>query len=223
MRLHYEALNRVVKDIDPELLTCEGIYFAAGAGRDYSKGTAFDGAASGDQRCPASALLLSSTPLDFLDIHAYPGWGNKYTAIADTDKMFTMYEQSSLLDQAEKQGVLARKPLVMGEFGTLTSVDPDFGQAKKRLVALRDTACKQHGFTGFLMWTIDCFEQSFVQHAMMDGTEFLKELNRVPYWPASGKVAKPANEKETVVNPLLLAPVTPTGEGKGFLVHYSLD
>jgi len=213
---YYRVMHDVVKGVDPELLTCEGIFVARAVHRDYRKGNPFELGASRDQRCPVSIALLARTPLDFIDVHLYI-----FAPLDQMAKDVTDAMESSLWSEAEqKHSVLKRKPLVLGEFGAFHNHNPDFESAAKRITATRDAACPKY-FTGYLSWTLESFNQDRLYHVLADES-YARSLATVPWARNSRVMDKPASADNASAVPLKLMDVQPTGADHGFLIPQRL-
>ena len=161
-------------------------------------------------RIQPSAVLMSQKPhvMDFFDMHMYPhnvGGGS----VAEFDNLYGYMD----METAKKSGDLARMPFLMGEFGTSVALDPTWEKARVRLLKYRDTAINGECIAdavGFMMWTLDTFEQTDYWWGMAGGHRFLAELNDVSasVWPSQpASVAKP-ELKESVKVPFKLTPVS---------------
>lgn len=213
---YYRVMHDLVKKIDPQLLTCEGIFVARAVGRDYREGNPYELGASRDKRCPVSIALLASTPLDFIDVHLYITGPFERIAKDVTEAM-----ESSLWSNAvQNHNLLKRKPLILGEFGAFHAHNPDFESAAKRITATRDAACPKY-FTGYLAWTLDTFNQPGIYHALADET-FAQTLPTVPWAEHSPLLSKPASADHARAVPLKLKDVQPTGPAHGFLIPQRL-
>ncbi len=96
--------------------------------------------------------VINLSDADFIDLHAYPGWG------------------VSLADYARNFGITAQtvKPVIMGEFGAIDSVYPGARRAASELQTWQIQSC-QYGFDGWLVWTWDTEDQGFWTAVSGDG------------------------------------------------------
>ena len=101
-------------------------------------------ARAGDSHYVLTKAFITLSDADFIDAHAYPGWG------------------LSLEDYARNYGISARtrKPVIMGEFGAIRSVYPYAPKAASALQSWQIESC-QYGFDGWLTWTWDTSDQGF--------------------------------------------------------------
>ena len=128
-----------------------------------------------DYRLPLSGLEYLRMPLDFLDMHVY---------CEDPDDGAAAFRKNyanMLPDTAEMAALLREKPVIMGEFSSFkpNRRTGDFAMAEKTITAIRDAAM-EHGFAGFLLWTVDCFWQREIWHLMEDGGGFASRLSLLP-------------------------------------------
>jgi len=228
---YWGAMNGAVKAIDPDLLTCEGAYTAYAVGRDLesTRGYIAGEVAPGYEwdlklgsRCPPSLPLFARSPLDFIDLHLYLRKPMDQSAKEAADSFASMDFQRSI-----DGGLLAKKPLILGEFGSHTSNgkgkgDATFAEALKRYDQTRAFACRDYGFTGWLIWTFDTFEQTNIYPAMADDGATLKAFSPFAPWPDHDRNAPILHPDQATKLPLELATVPPTGPKEGFLVPQSL-
>jgi hypothetical protein len=92
----------------------------------------------GDSRLALPLSALEQTSLDFLDLHAYPGW----------DLPLVQYLANF------EHAWPSRKPLLLGELGAYQFAFPTVAEAAVGLQAVQRESCA-HGFDGWLLWTWD--------------------------------------------------------------------
>jgi hypothetical protein len=100
-----------------------------------------------------SAPAIWQSQIDFVDLHAYPGF------------------ELNLKQHVENFGVngMEEKPIIMGEFGGEISRFSSIQDAAKRLVKWQVESCS-YGFDGWIFWTWDLTEQpDFFNALMKDG------------------------------------------------------
>jgi hypothetical protein len=91
----------------------------------------------GDTRIALPLAALERTPLDFVDLHAYPGWDLPLPLLA------------------ENVGLRAsRKPIVVGELGAYHFAFPTIDAAAAGLAMWQAASCA-YGVDGWLLWTWD--------------------------------------------------------------------
>ena len=223
---YYQQVCAAVKEVDPALLTCDSVFVAAAVGRNYTSGNdVFDPDKIADGfgwekeaglRVPPSLDLLARSPLDFVDIHLYPSG-----ALTNFDEEIGDLLASSQYREAIASGLCSTKPIILGEFGAFKKdVKNDAGDylinGARRWRKVRNVACGQYGFVGYLGWAFDTFEQTNIFQAEAFGPGFLKAFREEYSWPACGQVAK-AVPGAVAKNPMTLKQVAPTGSGRGFL------
>lgn len=140
-------LAQAARTVDPKLLVTAGMFTYQAIGMDKPNGMR----PSSDGRIPLRPASLSKySSLDFLDIHVYPNIGvnpNNWTLEADLNT-----EEWDLVDKT-------RTPVLMLEYGAFKDPFPSAEDAARALVSLRAESCKL-GFTnGWLVWTLDTYEQ----------------------------------------------------------------
>jgi hypothetical protein len=64
----------------------------------------------------------------------------------------------------------------MGEFGAFTFMVDSIDQAKLNILETRDASLKDN-LNGYMIWTLDNFEQQELYHALDGGIDFLSELS----------------------------------------------
>jgi len=98
----------------------------------------------GDPRLiePYPAIALSTA--DFVDLHAYDGWG------LTIDQYAQNFGEEAYLE----------KPVIMGEFSAVKNVFPSVSQGAQALIAWQTGSCA-HGFGGWLLWAWDEYEPAF--------------------------------------------------------------
>jgi hypothetical protein len=227
LKFYYQQVCAAVKKVDPALLTCDSVFVAAAVGRDYKSGNdVFDPDKIADGfgwekeaglRVPPSLDLLARSPLNFVDIHLYPSG-----ALTNFDNEIRDLLVSSQYLEAIASGLCSTKPIVLGEFGAfkkdVKNADGDeLINGAKRWRTVRNVACRQYGFVGYMGWAFDTFEQTNIFQAMAFGPGFLKTFREEFSWPASDPATKAVPGAEAK-NPLVLKEVKPTGRGHGFLV-----
>lgn len=227
---YWTVLHDAVKKVDPHLLTCEGAFTAYAVGRDLRHPEAFvpDKVAPGYEwdlelgsRCPPSMLLFARSPLDFIDLHVYLRCPPDENAVEASSAL-----ESVDFQKAAAEGLLAKKPLVLGEFGShkpkgSRAMDKTFSEACQRYEATRRFFCHEAHFTGWLLWAFDTFEQTNIHQVMADGGAFLRTFATFPPWPDHQRDAT-LHPEYLVPLPLELKNVPPTGQNQGFLIRQSL-
>jgi hypothetical protein len=93
------------------------------------------------------AVLIQYSTLDFLDVHVYPSQANA-AAYLKTDMAS---EEWAVVKQ-----FMAKKPVLMGEFGAFQQSFPSVVQAAGTMRDIQIQSCQTYGFVGWLFWTWDC-------------------------------------------------------------------
>jgi hypothetical protein len=228
----HQQVHTVVKAVDPQLLTCEGLFVAAAVGRDHRLGLeAFDVAklAPGFEwekpygmRLPPPLRVLARSPLDFVDIHLYPNGPTP-----DMEREINDLLGSSLFEEGLREGLFSRKPVMLGEFGTFKHIVEKHGNegipgAIGRWEKIREVACGRLGFCGYLGWSLETFLQEDIYHALAFPDGFLKSFSESFKWPDDG-LRFDLQPDAAAKLPIRPREVEPTGEGRGFLTSDARD
>ena len=170
LNYYHQRLIKVIKSVDSDLLVAEGAFTLRIVGKDpgRNKGLIIDEHA--DQRFPPTALVMGNSGLDLIDIHIYYV-NNEETPVEG----YTNDMRSMLMYTEAMRKVRASVPVIMGEFGSFNFIEPSYEQAKANILSTRD-ACLNDNFNGFMIWTLDSFEQQEMFNVMDGGLKFLKEL-----------------------------------------------
>lgn len=108
----------------------------------------------GDPRLAVTEPAIWQSTLDFIDLHAYPGF------------------ELNLKEHVENYGVngMQKKPIIMGEFGGEKSRFSSIQAAAQAFIDWQVESCN-YGFDGWIFWTWDLTEQpDFFNALMNDGT-----------------------------------------------------
>jgi hypothetical protein len=138
-----DSIRSAILAVDPTVLVSVGLFVP----HDPNP------ARIGDPRLVVSGPVIWQSTLDFIDLHAYPGF------------------ELNLRQHVENFGIneMQEKPIVMGEFGGEIS---RFGSITDAAYAFRDWQVEscQYGFDGWIFWTWDTDEQpDFFNALMLDG------------------------------------------------------
>ena len=109
---------------------------------------------------PAPAIFESTA--DFVDLHAYLGWGVSFTQYMGR---FGVAEPTE-------------KPLILGEFGADRRGFADAAAAAGALLDLQVESCR-YGFDGWLLWTWDGDEQEDLWNGMSEDGVISRELSPI--------------------------------------------
>jgi hypothetical protein len=137
-----DSIRAVILEEDPTALVSVGLFVPHGP----------NPARIGDARLVVSTPVIWQSTLDFVDLHAYPGF------------------ELNLKQHVENFGVnnMQEKPIVMGEFGGEVS---RFSSIQDAAFAFRDWQVEScnYGFDGWIFWTWDLDEQPDFFNALMQG------------------------------------------------------
>ena len=171
LNYYHQTLSDAIKAIDPELLVAEGAFTLRIVGKDPFANKGLCVADGTDQRFPPTAVAMGQSGLDLIDIHIYHVNQDETPAAGYRSDMESMLMYSDTMEELR-----TRIPVIMGEFGVFSFITPSADQAKANILATRD-ACLEDHLNGFMIWTLDTFEQQEMYHAMDGGVEFLSELS----------------------------------------------
>ncbi len=139
-KLYANRMDKVIKSIDPETLTCTGLYtpYAVGKISNSAGVMLVEGdLPGGDKRYPVNVKVLLSKDcnLDFVDIHLYSRRSlKKYLDSIDWDN----------LD-------IKAKPIMLGEYGEWKRNQPNKFAAAGELLKFREEI-NSYGIIGGLVW-----------------------------------------------------------------------
>jgi hypothetical protein len=137
-----DSVRAAILEVDPTALVSVGFFVPHGP----------NPARTGDPRVVVSAPAIWESTLDFIDVHAYPGF------------------ELDLLEHVENFGMsgMQAKPIVMGEFGGEVS---RFESITAAALTFRDWQVEScaYGFDGWIFWTWDLDEQADFYNALMEG------------------------------------------------------
>jgi hypothetical protein len=117
----------------------------------------------GDPRVIEVYPAISTSTLDYVDLHAYPG----------LELTLDQYVQNFGF-----VGYLQQKPILMGEMGAFTSSYPQVTDAAAALQAWQIQSCG-YNFQGWLVWTWDTDEQPEIWNAMSQSGVISQALSPV--------------------------------------------
>ena len=138
-----DSIRAAILQVDPTALVSVGLFVPHGP----------NPARIGDARVVVSAPVIWQSTMDFIDLHAYPGY------------------ELNLKQHIENFGLndMQEKPIIMGEFGGEISRFPSIFAAAQSFVDWQVESCK-YGFDGWIFWTWDLNEQpDFFNALMQDG------------------------------------------------------
>jgi hypothetical protein len=125
--VHYiDQVSQAIKNLDPTALVTMGFFV------QHEPNPVL----IGDPRLVYLHRVLHDSVLDFVDLHAYPGY------------------DLNMRQHAENFDIIGykQKPLIMGEFGADRHVFPDVVSGATMLQSWQADSC-EFGFDGWLMWT----------------------------------------------------------------------
>ena len=171
LNFYHQKMIEVIKGVDPDLLVAEGVFTLRIAGKDPVKNKGLYTFDNKDDRFPPTAAVLGQSRLDLVDIHIYHVSGDESPSEGYRKDM-----ESMMLYSSEMKRIRTRSAVIMGEFGAFKFMNDSFEEAADNIIETRD-ACLKDELNGFMIWTLDTFEQQEIYHALDGGTEFIAELN----------------------------------------------
>ncbi len=138
-----DTIREAILEVDPTALVSVGFFHPQGPNPSRI----------GDPRIAVTEPAIWQSNLDFIDLHAYPGF------------------ELTLKQYLENFGMknMQQKPIIMGEFGGEIARFPSIFSAAQTFVDWQVESCK-YGFDGWIFWTWDLNEQpDFFNALMKDG------------------------------------------------------
>lgn len=127
LRTYITTVGDVIRSLDEGALVTIGFF----ASDDPEAGRV-----AGDNRWVVPHQIMEESTLDFIDLHAYPGLGGTWDAIAPA---FGLGEVSP------------GYPVILGEFGAFEDAYPDSADAAAAMARWQADSCT-FGFGGWLLW-----------------------------------------------------------------------
>jgi len=152
-KTYYQAIYDAVKEVDPQLMLCEGTFTLAAVGKDISDPEVYGihpNAGKADNRFPLTTEEYLELPLDFLDVHVY---GNVKDKNQKDPVAFMKKEMDAFQCTTERALELRKsKPLILGEYGdwAFKMVEAEYEYSVELLKAAVD-----NGMAGGLFWTLN--------------------------------------------------------------------
>lgn len=175
MKNYYKEMKKAVKAIAPHILLSEGTFTLQGVHKSYEQDKGIRPVTSGDSRYPMTAVEYLQTDIDFLDYHVY-----RYGTSGTVEEVFMKNFRSMKLNTAAAKQLLKTKPVILGEFGAISSdmeeEELELGMAFSK--GLLNSAMK-YGASGAMIWTIDTFNQNNVWALMEDNGSYLQEMSLI--------------------------------------------
>ena len=171
LNYYHRAMIDVIKGVDPELLVAEGSFTLRIVGKDPIKTKGLQYTGTGDERFPPTATVMGQSGLDIIDIHIYHVSKDQEPADSYRKDMESMEFYSDKFNRFRTQ-----IPVILGEFGAFRFIVEDLEQAKRNIIETRDISIEE-GLNGYMIWTLDTFEQQEMHNALDGGLEFLAEFN----------------------------------------------
>ena len=138
-----DSIRAAILQVDPTALVSVGFFHPHGPNPSRM----------GDPRVVVSAPALWQSQLDFIDLHAYPGFELTLKQYLENFGMNDMQE----------------KPIIMGEFGGEITRFSSIQDAARIFVQWQVESCS-FGYDGWIFWTWDLTEQpDFFNALMQDG------------------------------------------------------
>jgi hypothetical protein len=126
-------VRNAIREVDPTALVGMGFFWPQSP----------NPARQGDPRLIRTGPVISSSTLDFVDLHLHP----------KLELTFQQYVENFEVPRE------TAKPIVMGEYGLSKLAEPDADRAASELVNWQRQSCL-YGFDGWLLWTWDTTEEA---------------------------------------------------------------
>lgn len=163
-----DACVEAIRRVDPEAMVSTNVFTFRAVGRSGPGRLRTD--QSRDGRFPARPLALAGSRLSYLDVHFYSA-GNEEMFLRDLASI----EFEALRAACRKSG----KPMIMGEFGSFKAAQKTLPEAAAAVAGLLEKV-RARGFVGFLYWTYDTDEQTFLWNGKSGRGEILEALTSSP-------------------------------------------
>lgn len=165
-----DACVAAIRGVDPQAMVSTNVFTYRAVGRSGPGRLRSD--RSRDGRFPARPLALAGSELSYVDVHFYS---------AGNDAMFGRDLKSIEFEVFRAACRQSGKPMIVGEFGSFKAAQPTVGEAAEAVVDLLRKVCDR-GFVGFLYWTYDTHEQTFIYNGKSGNGEILEALGRARPW-----------------------------------------
>lgn len=175
----YDRFVKAVKEMDQQLLTCEGMFtlMAVGNYTDDNPDAAYGLRPLGSSSAfPTTLDVLARTSLDFFDVHIYHTTDMEIKAAIGANMRSLKYNDEVVAAQA-------KKPIIMAEFGAFRNkCKNDFETGKEIIVQQRDYVMgPAYHFQGFITWQINEFKQTELFAMLEDDASFFEGELRYIY------------------------------------------
>ena len=175
----YKRFVAAVKSVDPQILTCEGMYTLLAVGNytdsDPNANYGLTPISDVSDAFPTTLDVMMKTDLDFFDVHVY------HTTAKELVPVFGENMRSLKYNDEVKAGQ-AKKPIIMAEFGAFRSKAPTFEEGKQIIVEQRDIALGDgYHFQGFMAWQLNEFKQTELYALLEDDAKFFEGEMRYVY------------------------------------------
>ncbi|MGA9597485.1 MAG: discoidin domain-containing protein [Acidimicrobiia bacterium] len=127
LRSYITDVGDTVRSLDPGALVTMGF---------FSSDQPDAGRIANDDRWVVPDDILAESTLDFVDLHAYPGFGGRWDAIGAAFGL---------------TGKTSDFPVILGEFGAFEEAYPDAEDGAAAMARWQAASC-DHGFSGWLLW-----------------------------------------------------------------------
>jgi hypothetical protein len=170
--LYQNKMVEALKEIEPELLVCEGFFTLSAVGKNPETAAGLLPGSFKDERYPPVFDVTVKSDIDFIDIHHYPTQKG-----APVNDQFNHAMNSMLNDKTSLNDILKKKPMILGEFGAFYETETgNIANTAKRMNELAKLAMSK-GFDGWCYWTFDTFEQERILNMMDEEQEIMDALS----------------------------------------------
>lgn len=172
--LYHNKMVEALHQIEPDLPVGEGLFTLSAVGKNPRTAFGLYPGNFQDERYPPTFNVMTRSNIDFIDIHTYPNNAETFIPIHFDQSMNSMLEGSTELND-----ILAKKPIIMGEFGAFYQNESgDIATTAGRMNELSKVSINR-GFGGWCYWTFDTFEQDRIFNMMEDEQEIMDAISPV--------------------------------------------
>lgn len=172
--LYHNKMVEALHQIEPDLPVGEGLFTLSAVGKNPKTAFGLYPGNFQDERYPPTFNVLTRSNIDFIDIHTYPNNAGTSIPMHFDQSMNSMLESSTELND-----ILAKKPIIMGEFGAFYQNESgDIATTAGRMNELSKVSINR-GFGGWCYWTFDTFEQDGIFNMMEDEHEIMDAISPV--------------------------------------------
>ena len=170
----YEQISKKVKEMDSELLFCEGTFTLFATNNYSDENPTGNYGISNNGAFPTTLDVMLKSAIDFMDVHLYYT-ADMNNADSTMDKIIAV-NMRSMKYGPEVRAMQAKKPIIMGEFGAFRSnTKNDFEKGKEIISGKIDLLLSDtYAFQGFMVWQLNEFKQTELYCMLEDDAKYLE-------------------------------------------------